>query len=172
MDSERQRKTDCLPEMQKSLLEYPKKEVIFMFGIRDTVSGKIEPCTAFYVENLDERFQRVPKDYINHWASGHKCEQEGCFDDGSVECRVPDSGYPVPPETLNTIEHFCPEHAYENSYCSLCGEFWGGIESFDFDNPSHLCEHCIQQVSIMRYYRCDACGKNCVIEHFDKSPEG
>lgn len=147
MDSKGRGQAYCVPEVQKSLLEYSKEGEI-MFGVMDTFDGKIEPSTAFYLENIpnDKRFLRVPKDYINHWASGHKCEQEGCFDDGSVECRTHDSGYPVLPEMLNTIEHFCPEHAYENGYCSLCGDFWGGIESFDFNNPSHLCEHCLEQV--------------------------
>ena len=82
----------------------------------------------------------VPKDYINSWKSGHKCEHDGCFKDGSVECHVPAE------QDIELIEHLCQGHAYEAGYCSLCGSFWGGIESFDFDNPSHLCEHCLEQV--------------------------
>lgn len=92
----------------------------------------------------------VPKDYINIWKSGHKCEREGCFKDGLVVCRVPEyeSVYHRDPDMKEAImiEHLCPDHAYDAGYCTLCGEFWGGIESFDFENPSHLCEHCIQQV--------------------------
>lgn len=69
----------------------------------------------------------------------HKCEHEGCFEDGSVECHVPE-------QDIELIERLCPDHAYESGYCSICGSFWGGIESFDFDNPSHLCEHCQEQI--------------------------
>jgi len=132
-----------------------------MFGVMDLNTGRVTDDETYSLEEyglesqLDlylRRYPRikevraVPKEYINFWKSGHKCEQEGCFKDGSVECRIPDTGYPVLPETLNHIEHLCPDHAYENGYCSLCGDFWGGIESFDFNNPSHLCEHCLEQV--------------------------
>lgn len=86
----------------------------------------------------------VPKDYINHWASGQKCEKKECFKDGCVECHVPEQGDYI--DMLELKEHFCPEHAYENGYCSLCGDFWGGIESFDFNNPSQLCENCLEQL--------------------------
>lgn len=118
-----------------------------VFGIMDTVSGNIEPSTASYLENLpnDHRFLQVPKDYINHWASGHKCDKPGCMDDGSVKCHIPDLML-SPNNADNRFEHFCPEHAYDAGYCSLCGEFWGGIESFEFDNPLFLCENCYEQI--------------------------
>jgi len=43
----------------------------------------------------------------------------------------------------NNIElfHYCPDHAQENGFCWLCGEFWGGVEEFEFD-PSGLCPNC------------------------------
>lgn len=82
----------------------------------------------------------VPKDYINSWDSGHKCEHEGCFKDGSVECHVPAE------QDIELIEHLCQDHAYEVGYCTLCGSFWGGIESFDFNNPQMLCENCLDQL--------------------------
>lgn len=91
----------------------------------------------------------VPKDYINFWPCGHKCEHEGCLASGSVVCRVPDnpelaaSGKPIYDSMgIEVIENLCPDHAYEAGYCACCGDFWGGIESFDFDNPSMLCENC------------------------------
>lgn len=112
-----------------------------MFGILDTVDGKIEPSSAFYVENLDGRFFRVPKDYINHWASGHKCERDGCMDDGCVDCRLPNDAHLNPDANIGeVIEHFCPDHAFKNGYCICCGEFWGGVEDFDFGNG--LCDNC------------------------------
>ena len=62
-----------------------------------------------------------------------KCEHEGCgkpaglyqFDQG--------------PE-----EYLCPEHAHAHGFCYLCGEFWGGICSFDCGTG--LCEHCQSEV--------------------------
>lgn len=87
-----------------------------------------------------KEIRAVPKDYINVWKSGHKCEHEGCFKDGSVVCHVPAE------HDVELIEHLCQDHAYEAGYCSLCGIFWGGIESFDFNNPSHLCEYCLEQL--------------------------
>jgi hypothetical protein len=36
---------------------------------------------------------------------------------------------------------YCWEHAHAAGFCYRCGEFWGGIESFDF-NQSHLCDNC------------------------------
>ena len=38
--------------------------------------------------------------------------------------------------------HYCPDHAYDNGFCSCCGAFWGGIDSFDHNNPAGVCEHC------------------------------
>jgi len=93
----------------------------------------------------------VPKDYINFWKSGHKCEREGCFEDGVVVCHVPDyppllSKEPYDYTGIKIIEHLCQDHAYEAGYCTICGDFWGGIESFDFNNPSKLCENCQEQI--------------------------
>lgn len=42
-------------------------------------------------------------------------------------------------------ERFCGEHAHEHGYCRGCGEFWAGVENFDF-NRSGLCPHCQDQV--------------------------
>jgi hypothetical protein len=38
-------------------------------------------------------------------------------------------------------EVLCGEHASEAGYCRSCGDFWGGIESFEFHHPG-LCDHC------------------------------
>lgn len=40
----------------------------------------------------------------------------------------------------------CSEHAEQYGYCRSCGDFWGGIESFDFTHPG-LCDHCHDQIA-------------------------
>lgn len=90
----------------------------------------------------------VPRDYINSWESGHKCEHDGCFKDGSVECHLNDYETWIANNHVGDVpimtEYFCREHAYENGYCTCCGDFWGGIESFEFDNPLQVCETCLE----------------------------
>lgn len=118
-----------------------------MFGVMRK-DGICHENLGIYIDSVENYRYRmsfesniaVPKDYINFWKSGHKCEHEGCFKDGSVECHVPAE------QDIELIEHLCPDCAYGYGYCSLCGSFWGGIESFDFNNPSHLCEHCQEQI--------------------------
>ena len=76
------------------------------------------------------------------------CEEYGCLMEGIVECYLP----PITMEDGHLskdqppTEHFCQYHAYKNGFCSLCGDFWGGIESFEFDNPQRLCENCLDQL--------------------------
>jgi len=62
-----------------------------------------------------------------------KCSHPGC-DKVGIECSLNDDE--------NTTEYFCVEHCYEHGYCCCCGGFWCGTESFDFNNPSHLCQNC------------------------------
>jgi hypothetical protein len=73
------------------------------------------------------------------------CEEYGCLLDGLVECHLLtfDKGF-VHAEEINF--NYCQYHAYLNGFCSCCGDFWGGIESFEFENPSHLCENCLDQI--------------------------
>lgn len=66
-----------------------------------------------------------------------KCEHEGCEITDTTECQSQDYE-----DGAIIISHYCTEHAYEHGFCYCCGEFWGGIEGFDFNNPTHLCEHC------------------------------
>lgn len=70
-----------------------------------------------------------------------QCQAEGCNKPGKM-FEVPDeywhedeSDYPV------DFERFCEKHAFEAGYCWICGQFWGGVESFDF-GKSGLCENC------------------------------
>lgn len=72
----------------------------------------------------------------------HRCEHEGCTQDAGP-CYLPNEDYTG--FDRKPAEWYCSEHAHEHGYCSACGEFWGGIESFDF-NPNGLCDHCQDEV--------------------------
>ena len=64
------------------------------------------------------------------------CEHAGCADD-AMPCYLSEDLLQDPPVVT---EWFCPIHAFEAGYCMGCGQFWSGIESFDFGNG--FCEHC------------------------------
>lgn len=64
------------------------------------------------------------------------CEEPGCNNINVTRCRLHD--YKTNTDEWN---YYCFEHAYKNGFCWGCGEFWSGIENFDF-HPSHLCENC------------------------------
>jgi hypothetical protein len=125
-----------------------------MIGLKHKITGLVEPDEnehRLLNPCIGTEYFLVPKDYINFWPCGHKCEHEGCLANGSVVCHVPD----IPDATGKTvydgagieiIEHLCADHAYESGYCICCGDFWSGIECFDFDNPSHLCDNCKEQI--------------------------
>jgi len=66
------------------------------------------------------------------------CEEPGC-DEQAIECYLNDDA--------DTVEHFCPIHCYKNGYCYGCGNFFCGMEDFDFNNPSHLCFNCRTEVN-------------------------
>ena len=129
-----------------------------MFGIMNLKNGRVliaKSDILLYTGwksnlNFDDGLVAVPKDYINTWESGHKCEHNGCFENGEVACHVPElhgeNGRIYDDTNIRVVEHLCSNHAYEAGYCTLCGDFWGGIESFDFNNPSHLCENCKEQI--------------------------
>ncbi len=51
-------------------------------------------------------------------------------------------------------EVLCSEHAARNGYCRSCGDFWGGIESFEFIHRG-LCDHCHDQIKSDYYYPSD-----------------
>lgn len=76
-------------------------------------------------------------DPIEHPA--HPCEHEGRRGDG-LPCFLPDDDRDLD----DPNGWYCPEHAQEHGFCWCCGDFWGGVESFDFG--SGLCEHCRDEV--------------------------
>lgn len=45
------------------------------------------------------------------------------------------------PDVPDDIEYVCGEHSHALGFCRSCGQFWGGVESFDF-RRSGLCDNC------------------------------
>lgn len=71
------------------------------------------------------------------------CDHEGCNrTDNLTTC------YLMNLHTYKQEENgiYCYEHCYEHGFCHLCGHFFAGIDSFDLNNPSHLCDICRDQV--------------------------
>lgn len=70
------------------------------------------------------------------------CGVKGCGSAGIFQ---------IEPEQAMTPEHagyWCEEHLPEG-YCSGCGHFCAGIESFDFPSEEWmrgLCEECVQEL--------------------------
>lgn len=71
---------------------------------------------------------------VRRCARGEICGFPGCRDFGNP-CWLPDDIYSRP------SEHFCAAHMYDQGYCVGCGQFWAGIESFDFSRTG-LCDNC------------------------------
>lgn len=67
-----------------------------------------------------------------------RCQHEGCQEAG-LSCRI------VIDEGDLPWEFYCPAHAAEHGYCAACGEFWAGIDSFEFLHPG-FCNQCADHV--------------------------
>lgn len=62
------------------------------------------------------------------------CSEPGCSKRTTIACIVPDT---------DEIEgYYCYDHAWRNGYCFGCGQFWGGVESFDFPGPHQVSGYC------------------------------
>lgn len=68
-----------------------------------------------------------------------QCARETCEAEAMV-CTLPPYGVDDEPE----YQYFCPEHAPQMGFCRMCGEFWGGINSFEFLHPG-LCDNCYDE---------------------------
>lgn len=68
----------------------------------------------------------------------HRCAEDGCWAKGR-DCYLPDNEDRKPDEWL------CGEHSHGAGYCRSCGQFNGGIESFDF-RRNGLCDNCDYQI--------------------------
>jgi hypothetical protein len=72
----------------------------------------------------------------------HVCAEPGCW---RTE-RLTPSVLPAFGEgEKDIVEDYCAEHAEPNGFCWGCGGLWAGVESFDFNNPSGLCENCREE---------------------------
>jgi hypothetical protein len=70
---------------------------------------------------------------ILRWRLGWsiRCQHPGCTN-GANPCFLEPWGQPY--------EYYCFTHAFEHGYCKGCGQFFAGIESFDF-GPGY-CDNC------------------------------
>lgn len=76
---------------------------------------------------------------FRYYVQREKCQH--CGAGHAVACYLPEPyGRDRMPD-----EMLCGECAGRAGYCRSCGEFWGGIESFDFHHPG-LCDHCHDQM--------------------------
>jgi hypothetical protein len=75
------------------------------------------------------------------------CEHKGCWKRG-FECFINPSMYDEPSEAP-LIFIYCHEHAEKEGFCSICGDFWGGIESFEFWHPG-ICDNCWDEIQSNR----------------------
>lgn len=83
------------------------------------------------------------------------CEEPGCNRVGTP-CHLPRYNDPETDEWIDEIDyHYCVSHAHENGFCWCCGEFWGGIESFEFMNKLGLCDNCEIEVEDYDDYETD-----------------
>jgi len=71
----------------------------------------------------------------------HQCEHEGCTSLHTEEWQYPeyedDDG-----NKITQTAWFCTEHAADDGFCIHCGNFWAGVESFDFSPIKGVCENC------------------------------
>lgn len=56
------------------------------------------------------------------------CEVAGCGQP-AVACYLPDTD----PVTSEPDGLLCVEHAFDQGFCWWCGQFWAGVEAFDWD---------------------------------------
>lgn len=101
-----------------------------------------------FVLALAERWHWLHK-YSRPWdllerLAGHGCQQDGCREIG-IPCYLPDLYEDDDAERPTGDEpsaYYCGAHAQRNGFCYRCGQFWEGVESFDF-GPGY-CDNCEQ----------------------------
>lgn len=90
---------------------------------------------------MKERAEYLLKLLINqlmlHLSRDLLCEENGCWNRDTLPCRL--SRFRDDEKDL--INYFCTTHATKHGYCWSCGEFWAGVEAFDFDQMD-LCPNC------------------------------
>lgn len=77
--------------------------------------------------------------YLSRLAHGIQCEHEGCKERVHLlQCHV----NPFDLDEDKNIDWLCYEHASDHGFCSSCGIFCAGIESFDFGRYAGYCDNC------------------------------
>ena len=71
--------------------------------------------------------------------SKRQCQHKDCIKTNVVPCYLP--SYTGPVDYNHADTWLCPEHCQQEGFCWGCGQFWAGIESFDF-SPTGLCDNC------------------------------
>jgi len=72
----------------------------------------------------------------------HICMEDGCWIRHTTACFMPD--YDNPHDDGKPDYYYCSKHA-SRFFCRICGQFWAGIESFNFMH-SGLCDNCYDQI--------------------------
>jgi len=66
------------------------------------------------------------------------CQHENCWKRNAVPCFL-EMQYTG--ESNKPDYYYCGTHCHQEGFCWSCGQFWAGIENFDFSR-SGLCMNC------------------------------
>lgn len=70
----------------------------------------------------------------------HQCEHKGCTSEDTIRCVSFDY------DMGEDIDYYyCGDHVTDHGFCWMCGQFWAGVDAFDFD-PGGLCPNCRDDV--------------------------
>lgn len=74
----------------------------------------------------------------HHKPKQHPCMEDGCKSTEGIACFYEVGDQPD--------VYYCWEHIVQNGFCRGCGQFWAGVDSFDFQHYG-WCDNCWDQVS-------------------------
>ena len=86
---------------------------------------------------------RTKKQVENMSKNSKRCWQPGCPSTDTIKCQahyLDDDG-----EWHTDKSRYCHDHAKDNGFCSCCGIFSAGVESYDFIHPG-LCDNCYDEI--------------------------
>lgn len=73
------------------------------------------------------------------------CTTPGCWRGGKYDHEVTQCFYPDNYNWDEPDEILCYDHIAHSGFCMGCGQFWGGIESFDIWHPG-WCDNCWDEI--------------------------
>lgn len=98
--------------------------------------------TQEYFENEGHHIREDAHDPpVTQTEDEHICEHEGCQSRDTILCRVVDYSVTVEEQHPEDTYWYCAEHCQVEGFCSGCGMFCAGMESFDF-RQNGLCDYC------------------------------